>query len=129
MLLANMLENWREKMLNRSKKNLKYQAQRRSEKQEKELAKKLNGQVTKASGSQTEKGDVRVRGLLRVEAKTTSKKSFSITREMIEKINNAAIYSGENPAMVIEFIDEQGKPLHEVAVVPTWALKEYFLND
>lgn len=63
-------------------------------------------------------------GLFRVEAKTTQRKSFSVTREMIQKVEEAALSNQELPAIIIEFIDEVGKPQMEVAVVPTYVLEE-----
>lgn len=97
---------------------------RRSRKQEKELATRLGGRKTPASGSKGEKGDVRVRGILRIEAKTTKHKSFSVTLDMIEQIEDAALCSDELPCIVIEFNDGAGKKIKEVAVVPTYILDD-----
>jgi Holliday junction resolvase len=60
--------------------------------------------------------------VLRLECKCTKNKSFSVTREMVEKIENAALGAGEVPAILIEFLGPDGKPLHEVAVVPRYVL-------
>jgi Holliday junction resolvase len=68
------------------------------------------------------KGDVRKKRVLRLECKCTKNKSFSVTREMVEKIENAALGAGEVPAILIEFLGPDGKPLHEVAVVPRYVL-------
>jgi Holliday junction resolvase len=95
---------------------------RRAPKQERELAKRLGGKVTPGSGNGTIKGDVRVEGILRVEAKTTKYKSFSVTLSMIEKIEHAALGAGEAPCIVIEFHDGRGNKVKEVAVVPTYVL-------
>ena len=95
---------------------------RRSPRQERELAKRTGGKVTRGSGNGNEKGDVRVKGIARIEAKTTTKKSFSITKEMLDKIEDAAVSSNELPAIVVEFIDQQGKKEKEVAVVPIWVI-------
>ena len=73
------------------------------------------------------KGDVRVRGIARIECKTTSRKSFSVTREMIDKIENAAVAAGELPVLVIEFLDRAGKPSGSVLVMPEWAV-DLFAN-
>lgn len=93
----------------------------RSKGQEKELAERTGGKVTRGSGCGNEKGDVRVRRLLRIEAKTTQHKSFSVTREMVEKIENAAVAHGEVPIIVVEFNDG-GRKVAEVAVLPVWCL-------
>lgn len=96
---------------------------KRSKGQEESLAQRLGGRRTPASGAKSEKGDVRVKGIVRIEAKTTKNKSFSVTLEMIRKIEEAALASAEMPAMVIEFINELGQPIAEVAVVPTYVLQ------
>lgn len=93
----------------------------RSPKQEKELAKRVGGKTVRGSGSGKEKGDVRVHRVCRIEAKTTNKKSFSVTREMIEKIETAAICYGEMPVIIVEFNDNGVKDC-EVAITPTWVL-------
>lgn len=96
----------------------------RSPLQEAELAKRGGGRVTPGSGNQAQKGDVmKYRGCIRIEAKTTKNKSFSVTREMFNKIEDAGLPNNEIPAMVIEFIDEFGNPEAELAVVPTYALE------
>ncbi len=102
---------------------------RRSVKQEASLAKTLGGRVTAGSGNKDIKGDVRIKGVARIEAKTTLNKSFSVTREMINKIENAAVNSGEIPAMVIEFHDGFAKSLQSVAIVPMWALESLLANQ
>jgi len=95
----------------------------RSKKQEAMLAKRGGGRLVPGSGSSYQKGDVKAyNGVYRIEAKTTKNKSFSVTREMVRKIEDAALPNGEMPAIVIEFIDERGNPEMEVAVVPTWLL-------
>jgi Holliday junction resolvase len=95
---------------------------RRSRKQEREIAERLGGRRTAASGSKDEKGDVRVKGVVRIEAKTTKHKSFSVTLDMIRQIEDAALVSGEMPVIAIEFNDGKGKRLKEVAVVPIYVL-------
>ena len=98
-------------------------AYRRSKKQEKSLAERGKGRLVPRSGAGPEKGDIKkYRGIVRIEAKTTSRKSFSVTREMIAKLEDAALPHGEIPALVIEFINEQGVPEAEVAIVPTYIL-------
>jgi len=94
----------------------------RSRNQERALAKAANGRITRGSGNGFEKGDVRVKGVCRIEAKTTQHKSFSVTREMIDKIEQAAISAGELPVIVVEFIDAKGKPEASAVVMPAWAL-------
>lgn len=93
----------------------------RSAAQEKSIARRIRGRVTRGSGSGNEKGDVRLHRVCRIEAKTTKHKSFSVTRDMVNTLETIAMGHGELPAIVIEFNDD-GKPVGEVAVVPTWVL-------
>ena len=98
---------------------------RRAKRQEKELAKRGGGRLTPGSGAFDQKGDVKkYNGVYRIEAKVTKKKSFSVTREMVRKIEEAALPNNELPAIVIEFVDESGNPQMEVAVVPTYLLDD-----
>lgn len=96
-------------------------AHARSPHQEKRIAKTLGGKVTKASGAGAfEKGDVRVKGVARIEAKTTDAKSFRVTEEMIDKIEDAAVQAGEVPVMVIDICGGN----RSLCVMPTWALED-----
>ena len=99
---------------------------KRAPKQEKRIAAIVQGSRTPASGSRDVKGDVRKRGIVRIEAKTTKHRSFSVTLEMIEKIEEAAVSTGEMPVLVVEFNDGKGKLLKEVAIVPTYVLADLY---
>lgn len=99
-------------------------AYHRAPKQEKELAKRVKGHRVPQSGAGIRKGDVSKRGIVRIEAKTTQAKSFSVTREMVEKITLAALGMDEIPVIVIEFLDAHGNKENEVAIVPA-----NFLDD
>ena len=113
----------RDAFLNREKKSIAY---RRSKKQERDLAKRGGGQLVPGSGSGLQKGDIkRYNKIFRVEAKTTSNKSFSVTRDMIRKLEDAALPNNEFPALIIEFLDEAGRPEIELAIVPTYILDEF----
>lgn len=91
----------------------------RSRHQERELATRLGGKITPRSGAGGfQKGDVRINGIARLEAKTTKHASFSVTAEMIQKVEDAAMTAGEVPILVIEI---QGGA-RSVAVIPMWAL-------
>ena len=82
----------------------------RAPKQERELALRLGGKTTPGSGSKAVKGDVRIKGFARVEAKCTRRKSFSLSLDIIEKIEDgaASCAEGEIPVMHIEFLDPMG---------------------
>lgn len=86
---------------------------------ETEVAKKVGGRRTAGSGNKKEKGDVRLNGVLRIEHKATQNKSFSVTRDMLEKIELAGRGCDEIPILVVEFLDKRGKPTGiQVAITP-----------
>ncbi len=97
---------------------VKKAAHARSPKQEKELAERLGGKRVKGSGSGFDKGDVRIKGVALIEAKCTSKNSFSVTQDMLDKLENAALAQGELPVLQIEFLNNKRR----VCVVPEWVL-------
>lgn len=90
--------------------------------QEARLARTIGGRLTSRSGAGDEKGDAR-NGIVTVEAKSTGNKSFSVTLDMIEKLENAALNRGEMPVLMIMFVDKNGKKLKEVAVAPAYVLQ------
>ena len=89
----------------------------RASKQESSLARKIGGYKVPASGSGRIKGDVRKKGALRIECKCTQNKSFSVTRDMMDKIEAAALANDEIPAIHIEVLDETGKVVREAVVM------------
>lgn len=98
-------------------------AYKRSARQEKEVAQRLV-RVVRGSGRLIEKGDVRVKGLVRVECKTTTAKSYRILLDDLKKLALYAGGAGEIPVFLIEFIDQHGKKNGEVAVVEFHHLQE-----
>lgn len=86
------------------------------------MAKARRGKLIPGSGAGATKGDVRIPKVMRIECKTTKNKSFSVTMEMIDKIEAAALGAGEIPAIVVEFNDGHGRKLKEIAIVPTYML-------
>lgn len=76
---------------------------KKSKKQEKRIANKLNGKRQKGSGAiRHHKGDVKTPDLL-LEAKRSDKDSISLKKEWLEKISKEALVSGRVPALAIEF--------------------------
>lgn len=102
---------------------------KRAKKQEKEMGGRLGAKLTPASGSRDVKGDLRIKGVARLELKTTMKKSFSVTMDMIGKIEAAATQTGEMPALIVEFNDGFGRKLQEVAIIPIYALETLLSNQ
>jgi len=77
-----------------------------SGRQEAEAAKLFGGETQKGSGSGPyQKGDVRVKGKLRIECKQTKYSSFRITEEMIDKIEADAFGSDEVPVIEVLFLN------------------------
>jgi hypothetical protein len=74
-----------------------------SQRQEKELAKKLDGTVNAGSGNQwLRKSDVRTGNEL-FELKITSAKSYSLKDAELEKNYNQALMDGRIPIFMVEF--------------------------
>lgn len=86
---------------------------------ERKLAGRVNGRRTSGSGNQWQKGDVVKKGVARFEHKATSKQSFRVTTDMLEKLELAARGSDEIPILVVDFLDSRGKThQREIAVLP-----------
>lgn len=79
---------------------------RRSQKQEKGVAKDLNAKVTVASGALWgQKGDVR-NSMFLAECKTTEKDFYSITTKVWEKIEEEALKDGmRSPLLIVDLKD------------------------
>lgn len=93
---------------------------KKSQKQEKTVAKNLNGRVTPASGALWgAKGDVRTDVFL-IECKTTGKSSYSLKASIWNKIRDEAIADGLRlPLMVISVAG------NEFAVIEAAILEDY----
>lgn len=103
----------------------------RAPKQEKLLAKRGGSKLVKGSGvSPWDKGDVRgYKGKLTIEAKCTSRKSFSVTRDTLRKLEDAACSKGELPLLIVEFLNTLGLPEAEIAIIPMRVLDELLDNQ
>ena len=89
--------------------------------QERALAKKLGGRVTPGSGNGAEKGDVRNFRFVRAECKCTAHDSFSVTRDILFKLDKLGMTTEEIPFMEIKLgIDSQGKHKAAFVVMPAW---------
>lgn len=74
-----------------------------SQKQEKHLARELNGTVNAGSGNQwLRKGDVRTEDEL-FELKITDAKSYSLKDAELEKLTNQALVDGRMPIFMVQF--------------------------
>lgn len=87
------------------------QGQRASKKQEERVARDVGGRPTNGSGNTdfaSQKGDVRKQFDLRIEAKTTSARSYTLSLDTWQKIQGEAAVAGEMPAMQVEFQGPMG---------------------
>jgi len=90
---------------------------RRSQKQEKRIAKEMHGRTRPASGAlPTAKGDVVTERFdLLVEAKLTEQTGYRVTRQTIRKIKNEALKGGKNWLLQLDFINEPDA--HRLAIL------------
>jgi len=100
-------------------------AKKTSQKQEVDIAAELGGTTQPGSGNQRgAKGDVRKKGELRVEAKFTTARSFSLKLDELYKISGECGL-GERPVFVIDFLEPgTRKPKDRFAVIHFEDLKE-----
>lgn len=91
---------------------------RLSRRQEIGLAGDTGSRVQKGSGSLPwAKSDVRKRGVFRAECKFTRSRSYSVTRETLDKIRSEC-ETGETPLLDLQFLDKLGAPVDRWVMVP-----------
>lgn len=94
------------------------QNKRRSRRQEAKLANETGGRPQKGSGNLPwAKGDVRKKDNFRAECKFTKKKSFSMSREILDKIRSECNFN-ETPVLDVTFIDDNGRTEDHWVAVP-----------
>lgn len=88
-----------------------------SKKQERKTAELLGGDAQKASGALPwAKGDVRVKGELRVEEKFTYADSYRVALSDLEKIRSET-YGTEDPMFVVKFLRRANNAVRDVWVL------------
>lgn len=87
--------------------------------QEAATAKRIGGRQTRASGAKNEKGDVRLKGFVRIENKTTKAASYGVSMETVQKLEDAVVGAGEVPILQVEL--QLGAK--KFVVMPDWALE------
>lgn len=97
---------------------------RKSQQQEKQIAKELGGQVVPGSGAfPGMKSDVVADEYgFRIEAKYTDNKSYSVTRQVIEKIRREALASGNNWLLQVDI--NGGGPPRRLAILDYHVLRQ-----
>jgi hypothetical protein len=100
-----------------------------SQRQERELAHRTGGNAQKGSGAMIGyKGDVRKKGVVRVECKLTRARSFCVTRVVLDKIRSEAV-DREIPSLHIQFVSRLGKVEDEWVAVPVQDWEEKIANS
>jgi hypothetical protein len=93
------------KISERKMHNVAKRQRRSSRRQEDSIAERLGGRRQPGSGAiEGVKGDVKVEGKYRIEAKHTKQKSYRVTREELNKIRGEC-EGTETPLFVIDFVD------------------------
>jgi hypothetical protein len=96
-------------------------------KQEKKTAEALGGERQAGSGARFNKGDGRVIGKYRIENKSTTRESFRVTYNDLQKIRSEAA-SLEVPVFVVEFQEKQTLRTKDKWVMVPWSEWEKLAN-
>lgn len=92
-------------------------AKTHSAKQEKTVARLIRGFRTPGSGSGRQKGDAVKAGVIRVEAKATSKASYRLKLDDLKKIEDHSVLNGEIPCFTVDFLSEHGEVEGSYAII------------
>jgi hypothetical protein len=106
--------------------NRKHKAANYSPKQERRVADLVGGKNTPASGAKEIKGDIRLKGLLRVECKATEKPEYILTHKVIDKIKEQALTCAELPCVQVDFL---GETIRKVYILEMFTLPEEVVNN
>lgn len=100
-----------------------------SKKQEKEIASSVGGITHGGSGNQKHyKGDVRLQGKTRIEAKFTLAKSYRVDLSDLHKIRSECTL-GETPAFVVRFVDKMTKKAtEEWVMIPKEVWERHYVD-
>ena len=105
--------------------NRKHKAANYSPKQERRVADLVGGKNTPASGAKEIKGDIRLKGLLRIECKATEKPEYVLTHKVIDKIKEQALTCAELPCVQVDFL---GEIIRKVYILEMFTLPEEVVN-
>ena len=112
-----MRKQRKESVMDKAMDHIRSQAKKKVNAAEKELAKEMNGWQVPNSGSIDEyKGDVSTDQLL-IDLKTTEMKSITVTLEMLAKISREAREAGRDPALVLQFFNNESNLVSDKWVV------------
>lgn len=88
-----------------------------SKNQEQEVMKKIGGRRQPASGAFRDKGDGRLCNHLRMEAKFTRAKQFTLKQSTISKLRTECSDT-EYPLIVLDFKNREGRTYDRLAILP-----------
>lgn len=74
------------------------------------MARRLSGDLTPASGARDSKGDMKLGDFL-VESKATGQKTMRLEHGWLLKITNEATQIGKKPLLILQFTNDEGKPV------------------
>ncbi|ANO57623.1 hypothetical protein [Vibrio phage vB_VhaS-a] len=103
-------------------------------KSEKRVASKMGSRLTIGSGAKDgQKSDATLDAgdyKFRIESKATKNKSFSVKKEILDKIRHEALDTGRIPALTVSFTNELGEALQggDFVMIPMWLFNEVFNN-
>lgn len=83
---------------------------------EADTTERVSGILVHRSGAGSVKGDVRLKGVARIECKQTARRSFSVNEAMIDKIEDAAVPANEIPIIRVQLGNGRS-----VWIIPEWA--------
>jgi hypothetical protein len=113
------VSNFNPQLARMRRKNGHEPAYLRAPKQEKATTKRLGGRAIPASGARFRKADTEVPNVVRIECKATKHNSFSVTKAMMQTVEEAGLLEGQIPAIQIEFVDGKGNVEYSCYVVKT----------
>jgi len=97
-------------------------------KQESKQVKVLGGEAVRGSGCGFDKADTKIKDVLRLECKSTINKSFSVTKKILDKVNNACMGT-EIPAVHVELVNKDSGDVTDACyIIPVWAM-EILINN
>ena len=93
---------------------------------ESRLSKTLGGRLTPASGAlEGAKGDIKLEDFI-LEAKSTTRDSFSVSYSQLAKIKAESLSSDKAPGLTVSFVTGNGAPRHsgEWVLIPLATFRE-----
>lgn len=93
---------------------------------ENRTCKRLHGKQTPGSGALDGAKSDMVVGGFRIESKATTNKSMSLKYDWLKKISQEAAQCGQVPALTVQFVAADGRPVTSgsYVMIPEWVFRE-----